>query len=33
MKSVRHVSIVLREVAETEWVTESPKKLKPLVLC
>ena len=30
MKSVRHVSIVLRLVAETERVTERPKKLKPL---
>lgn len=33
MKSVRQVSIVLREVAETEWVTDKPKKLKPLVWC
>jgi len=30
MKSVRQVSMVLREVAETERVTERPKKLKPL---
>lgn len=32
MKSVREVSIVLREVAETVRVTERPKKLKPLYL-
>lgn len=31
MKSVRHVSIVLLLVAETERVTERPKKLKPLL--
>lgn len=31
MKSVRHVSIVLRAVAEIWRVTERPKKLKPLV--
>lgn len=30
MNSVRQVSIVLREVAETVRVTERPKKLKPL---
>jgi hypothetical protein len=30
MKSVRHVSIVLRAVAEIWRVTERPKKLKPL---
>lgn len=30
MKSVRQVSIVEREVAETVRVTERPKKLKPL---
>ena len=30
MKSVRHVSMVEREVALTERVTERPKKLKPL---
>jgi hypothetical protein len=32
MKSVRHVSIVLRAVAEIWRVTERPKKLKPLGL-
>lgn len=31
IKSVRQVSIVLREVAETERVTDRPKKLKPLL--
>ena len=31
MKSVRHVSIVEREVALTVRVTEIPKKLKPLI--
>jgi hypothetical protein len=31
MKSVRHVSMVERDVAETVRVTERPKKLKPLV--
>lgn len=31
MKRVRQVSIVLREVAETERVTDRPKKLKPLM--
>jgi hypothetical protein len=30
MKRVRHVSIVERAVAETDRVTESPKKLNPL---
>jgi hypothetical protein len=30
MKRVRHVSIVLREVAEMTRVTLRPKKLKPL---
>ena len=30
MKRVRHVSIVLRAVAEIWRVTERPKKLKPL---
>jgi hypothetical protein len=30
MNSVRQVSIVEREVAETVRVTERPKKLKPL---
>jgi hypothetical protein len=30
MNSVRHVSIVLRAVAEIWRVTERPKKLKPL---
>jgi hypothetical protein len=30
MKSVRHVSIVLRAVAEIWRVTDKPKKLKPL---
>lgn len=33
MKSVRQVSIVLREVAESERVTLKPKKLKPLCRC
>lgn len=31
MKSVRQVSIVLRDVAETVRVTDRPKKLKPLL--
>lgn len=31
MKSVLHVSMVEREVALTVRVTESPKKLKPLL--
>lgn len=31
MKRVRQVSIVERAVAETERVTERPKKLKPLL--
>lgn len=31
MNSVRHVSIVDRDVALTFRVTDSPKKLKPLV--
>lgn len=30
MNSVRQVSIVLRDVAETVLVTERPKKLNPL---
>ena len=30
MKSVRHVSMVERDVAETVRVTDRPKKLKPL---
>jgi hypothetical protein len=33
MKRVRQVSIVERAVAETERVTERPKKLNPLLLC
>lgn len=33
MKSVRQVSMVEREVALTERVTERPKKLKPLDRC
>lgn len=33
MNSVLHVSIVLRAVAETVRVTDSPKKLKPLEQC
>jgi hypothetical protein len=32
MNRVRQVSIVLREVAETDRVTERPKKLKPLAI-
>jgi len=31
MKRVRHVSMVLREVAEIWRVTLRPKKLKPLL--
>lgn len=31
MNNVRQVSMVLREVADTERVTDRPKKLKPLV--
>ena len=30
MNNVRHVSIVDLDVAETDRVTDSPKKLKPL---
>lgn len=33
MKSVRHVSMVERDVALTVRVTERPKKLKPLAGC
>ena len=33
MKSVRHVSMVERDVALTVRVTERPKKLKPLPGC
>lgn len=33
MKSVRHVSMVERDVALTVRVTERPKKLKPLSGC
>lgn len=33
MNSVRQVSMVDREVAETVRVTDSPKKLKPLQEC